>query len=178
MIVPDGVLAGYLPTSQEAKLFWSQYEFYLLIPAYLVLLIPLSLLYFKTVYRKNILNAYIRYVILLTLESNLYLLLSEILTYFFDQSLPFLIIPRLLLFLVFPIFFIINVAWNNTIALYIRYLIILGFFIIFVAMFILGIPRFIEQIIFNSRFCLGYSCPVSIRPVVFTPKSYKDFIKE
>ena len=77
---------------------------------------------------------------------------------------PFLysytILKSLILFsyVLFPLFFFTRLAWNNSIPVGIRYLIIFGFFIALVPLIGIGSVYFFEQEIFREKICLGLSC--------------------
>lgn len=177
MYVPNAEVIAQLPNSQEAALFWSRFLRVFIIPSYTLLLLSLLVFYFKTIHKnKSVFHPFIRYVSLLSVGSNIYLLLSSIYTYLFQQALPLNIIPSSILFIVFPIVFVANLAWKNEITLNIRYFIIVSYFAVLLASIIMGIPWFFEQIIFYTRFCLGYSCPVTKHPIIIAPKEYLDLI--
>jgi len=55
---------------------------------------------------------------------------------------------------------ILYTAWKKIISLRIRYLMILGYFILAIPILSLGSIFFFEQLIYNRRVCLGVTCPV------------------
>jgi hypothetical protein len=177
MYVPNAEVIGQLPNAQEATLFWARFLRVLIVPSYTLLLLALLVFNFKTIYKNRLVfHPFIKYVSLLSVLSNIYLLLSSIYKYFFQQSFPLINIPSTILFIVFPIVFAVHLAWKNEIALYIRYFIIVSYFAVLLASIIMSIPFIFEQIIFRGKFCLGYSCPPTSHPVILAPEQYLDLI--
>lgn len=72
-----------------------------------------------------------------------------------DLLLQLIVIPAFLLL------FMLYTAWNKSISLYLRYLIILGYAVLFIPIFSLGSIFFFEQIFYKRRVCFGITCPVN-----------------
>ena len=174
MYVPDAQIVGEFPTQPEAVLFLSRITLLLVVPSYTLLLITLLFFYFKTIHKnKSAFHPLVKQVTLLAITSNIYLLLNSILGSLFQFPLSLINIPRILLFFVFPVMFVTYLAWKSSIALYLRYLIIVSYFILLIAGMITSIPWFMEQIVFNRRFCFGFTCPVTTYPVIIIPENYQ-----
>ncbi len=177
MYVPDGQVVALLPTQQDVMIFWTGFLGLITLPGYIFLLISLLLLYFKVI--KNNQAAFlpsIKYLLFAAVLANLYLLLSSITSLFMQQSLPLTSIPILILFVLFPVVFTVNLAWKNEISLYIRYLIILSYFICISSFMVIAMPFLLEQLIFAGKLCFGITCPPPNHPIIFTPASYRDLI--
>lgn len=63
--------------------------------------------------------------------------------------------------LLFPVFFVTLIAWQKDVPLFIKYLFILAYLFVVVIFSGLGLPYFLETHVFEQKFCLGFTCPLT-----------------
>jgi len=62
-----------------------------------------------------------------------------------------------------PIYFLSAIAWDDSIKLSVRYLMILAFGIIMLPIVSIGSIAFFEQVVFKGDVCLGLTCPAVMK---------------
>lgn len=76
----------------------------------------------------------------------------------FPYTFPVLLILAVVLYIAFPIYFAVRLAWLD-VPVSLRYLILIGFGITLVPIIAFGMIICMEQIFYGGKICLGFTCP-------------------